>query len=139
MWHVHSKSISKNRKHISSVSQMLQPLHLVICIVHKSLIKRRQKRRLLHHDIPSNQPAQRPLRLLRIPLKAPHRRQLRRVGLAVPLREVVIMQLIPRPERAAPPRAYTPVQFSLRVGELGQDSTRNRTTNQTADPCTPGT
>ena len=139
MRHIHSEAIGKDREHIASVSQMLQPLHLVIRVVHEPLIERRQKRRLLDHDIPSNQPAKQPLRLLRVPLKASHGRELRSVGCVVPLREVIVVQLIPRPERAAPPRAHALAQLSLGIGELRQNSTRNRAARQRTDRCTPGT
>lgn len=83
MWDVHREAVSKDRVVEAHEAQMLQPLHLVVAVVHEPLVEPRQRRRLPHHHV----------RLLRIALEALHRRQQRRVVLRVPLREEIVLIL----------------------------------------------
>ena len=51
MRNINCKTLREDAKRIPTVSDVLDPLHLVVGIVDEPLIERRQEFRLLHHDV----------------------------------------------------------------------------------------
>lgn len=51
MRNINCKTLREDAKRIPTVSEVLDPLHLVVGIVDEPLIERRQEFRLLHHDV----------------------------------------------------------------------------------------
>lgn len=48
---INRKTLREDAKRIATISEVLNPLHLVVGIVDKPLIERWQEFRLLHHDV----------------------------------------------------------------------------------------
>ena len=104
---VHGEAAREHLKVVAHKAQVLQPLHLVVPVVHEPLVEPRHGRHLAHHHV----------RLLRVALEALHARQQRRVGLVVPLREEVVVQALLRAEGAAALLGNARVQLRLGVGD----------------------
>lgn len=88
MRNINGKSMQEHGKLITTISQVFQPLHFIVGIIHKALIEEWEIIRFPHHHI----------RLLCIGLEAWDRKQINIVYFHIPVGGEVIMQFITRSE-----------------------------------------
>ena len=82
MRHINRKALRQNSVLVSQQSEMRDPLHLVLSIVHKSLVELRQFLTSLHHNV----------RLLNVVLHASHVRHIGGRRKSIPLIKMVWMR-----------------------------------------------
>ena len=107
MRHVHGEAHRQHRKTVSPVPQVLNPLDLVVRVVHEALVEPRQVRRLPHDDVG----------LLGIGLEAGDGRQQVIVGERVPAHEEVGVEPVEGAEATALAPLRASPQRLLGVGE----------------------
>ena len=101
---IEAEGIRNHPERITTISQILDPLYLVIRIVGETCIKARHVGSLSNHDI----------RFLRVRFKASELRQRSRIALVVPHREVIVMKILARTKGLTD--APSPARVQLRFG-----------------------
>ena len=111
---IEAEGIRNHPERITTISQILDPLYLVIRIVGETCIKARHVGSLSNHDIPTSDQESVRKRFLCVRFKASELRQRSRIALVVPHREVIVMKILARTKGLTD--APSPARVQLRFG-----------------------
>ena len=114
MGNIEAEGIRNHPERITTISQILDPLYLVIRIVGETCIKARHVGSLSNHDIPTSDQESVRKRFLCVRFKASELRQRSRIALVVPHREVIVMKILARTKGLTD--APSPARVQLRFG-----------------------
>ena len=103
MRHIDREAMRKHAKGVPAIAQVLQPLHLVVGVVHEGLVEPRQSGMSLHHHV----------RLLCVRRQTAHIQQIA-LG-EEPVAAVVIVEMLPGTEGLASLLVQTGPQLLLRT------------------------
>ena len=118
MGDIEAEGICNHPERIAAISQILDPLHLVIRIVGETCIKARHVGSLSNHDIPISDRESVGKRFLCVRFKASELRQRSRIVLVVPHREVIVMEVLARTKGLTDAPSAAGIQLRFGVGDV---------------------